>query len=71
MRTKQLAINPGHLVLSREVNAVNHAYGIQLIQSGSSVGAKYPATRRGKSTSDFINKFKIAEEESGESLFFR
>ena len=69
-RTKQFAIDCGHLVLSLEVNAVNRAYGGQLIRSSSSVGANYRATRRAKSTSDFINKFKIVEEEMDESLFF-
>ena len=69
-RTKQFAIDCGHLVLSLEVNAVNRAYSGQLIRSSSSVGANYRATRRAKSASDFINKFKIVEEESDESLFF-
>ena len=69
-RTKLFGIDCGHLVLSLEANAVNRAYGEQLIRSGSSVGANYRATRRAKSTSDFINKFKIVEEELDESLFF-
>ena len=68
--TKQFAIDCGHLVLSLEVNAVNRAYGEQLIRSSSSVGANYRATRRAKSKADFINKFKIVEEEMDESLFF-
>ena len=69
-RTKQFAIECGHLVLLLEVNAVNRANSGQLIRSSSSVGANYRATRRAKSTSDFINKFKIVEEEMDESLFF-
>jgi len=67
--TKKFAIDWGHLVLSLEVNAVNRAYGGRLIRSGSPVGAN-TATRRARSTSDFINKFKIVEEEMNESLFF-
>ncbi len=51
-------------------NVVNHAYSAQLIKSSSSVGANYRATRRAKSKADFINKFKIVEEETDESLFF-
>ena len=58
------------MVLLLEVNAVNRAYGGQLIRSSSSVGANYRATRRAKSSPDFINKFKIVEEEMDESLFF-
>ena len=69
-RTKQFAVNCGHLVLSLEMNSVNRAYGNQLIRSGGSVGANYRATRRAKSNADFINKFKIVEEELDESLFF-
>ena len=51
-----------------KVNAVNRAYGGQLIRSSSSVGANHRATRR--ATPDFINKFRIVEEELDESLFF-
>ena len=69
-RTKQFAVDCGHLVLSLNMNLVNRAYDNQLIRSGSSVGANYRATRRAKSNPDFINKFKIVEEEIDESLFF-
>lgn len=51
-------------------NVVNHAYSGQLIRSSSSVGANYRAIRIAKSKADFINKFKIVEEEVDESLFF-
>ena len=67
-RTKQFAIDCGHLILSLPPNVINTAYSAQLIKSSSSVGANYRATRRAKT--DFINKFKIVEEEIGESLFF-
>ena len=69
-RTKKFAIDCGYLILSLEINLVNRAYGNQLIRSASSVGANYRATRRAKSNADFINKFKIVEEELDESLFF-
>lgn len=69
-RTKQFAVDCGHLVLRLPPNAINHAYSVQLIRSSSSVGANYRATRRAKSKADFINKFKIVEEETDESLFF-
>ncbi len=69
-RTKHFAIDCGHLVMSLKVNALNRPYGGQLIRSSSSVGANHRATRRAKSTPDFINKFKIVEEELDESLFF-
>jgi four helix bundle protein len=69
-RTNRFAIDCGYLILSLPSNVVNHAYSVQLIKSSSSVGANYRATRRAKSKADFINKFKIVEEELDESLFF-
>lgn len=69
-RTKQFSINCGYLVLSLELNQINKIYGNQLIRSSSSVGANYRTTRRAKSKADFINKYKIVEEEMDESLFF-
>ncbi len=69
-RTKQFAVDCGYLILSLELSVVNRAYSSQLIRCSSSVGANYRATRRAKSTADFINKFKIVEEELDESLFF-
>lgn len=69
-RTKYLAINYTHLILSLPRNIINNAYSNQLVRSSSSVGANYRATRRAKSHANFINKFKIVEEELDESLFF-
>lgn len=70
MRTKEFTIDCGRLILSLPTNVINHAYSAQLIKSSSSVGANYRATRRAKSKADFMNKFKIVEEEADESLFF-
>ena len=47
-RTKQFAIDCGHLVLSLEVNAVNRAYGGQLIRSSSSGRSKLQGYKKGK-----------------------
>lgn len=69
-RTKKFAVDSGHLILSLDPNPVNRAYSAQLIRSSSSVGANYRSTRRAKSAADFINKFKIVEEELDESLSF-
>lgn len=66
-RTKQFAIDCGDLILSLPTTIINNA---QLIRSSSSVGANYRATRRAKSKADFINKFKIVDEEIDESLYF-
>ncbi len=51
---------------SREYNAFVN----QLIRSSSSVGANYRASQRAKSTADFINKLKIVEEETDESIYW-
>ncbi len=69
-RTKQFAVDCGYLILDLDQNIINRAYSSQLIRSSSSVGANYRATRRAKSNADFINKFKIVEEETDESLYF-
>ncbi len=45
-------------------------YRDQLNRSASSAAANYSASLRAKSTADFINKFKIVEEELDESLLF-
>ncbi len=49
-RTKQFAINCGHLVLSLPLNLINKIYSNQLLRASSSVGANYRAVRRAKST---------------------
>lgn len=41
-----------------------------MIRCSSSVGANYRASKRAKSTADFINKLIIVEEEADESCFF-
>ena len=42
----------------------------QLIRSAGLVGANYRATKRAKSTNDFINKLKIIIEEADESHYW-
>jgi four helix bundle protein len=68
--TKKFAIDVGRLVQQLPNNVINKAYCSQIIRASSSVAANYRATRRAKSKADFINKFKIVEEELDESLFF-
>ncbi len=48
----------------------NEVMGKQLIRSASSVGANYRAACKAKSSPDFINKLKIVEEESDESVYW-
>jgi four helix bundle protein len=42
----------------------------QILRSSSSIGANYRAARRSKSGRDFINKLKIVEEETDETLYW-
>lgn len=42
----------------------------QILASATSAAANYRAVSRGKSTADFLNKLKIAEEELDETLFW-
>jgi four helix bundle protein len=60
-RFKQYAINVAFFVLKLPYNIVNTASG---------AAANYRASLRAKSNPDFLNKFKIVEEELDESLFF-
>ena len=69
-RFKQYAIVVARFVLKLPYNVVNKNYADQLNRSASSSAANYSASLRAKSSADFINKFKIVEEELDESLFF-
>ena len=69
-RTFEFAVKVGKLILDLPYNVVNKAYFGQLIRCSSSVGANYRAARRAKSDAGFINKLKIVEEESDESVYF-
>lgn len=69
-RFKQYAIAVARFVLMMPYNTVNKNYADQINRSASSAAANYSASLRAKSSADFINKFKIVEEELDESLFF-
>ncbi|MBL7113182.1 MAG: four helix bundle protein [Bacteroidales bacterium] len=42
----------------------------QVLRSSSSIGANYRAAIRSKSARDFLNKLKIVEEETDETLYW-
>ena len=69
-RTKKFALRVIRLVESLPNNRTSNVLGIQLLRSGTSVGANYRAACRAKSTADFISKLSIVEEEGDESLFW-
>lgn len=69
-RTFGFAVSVGKLILDLPYNPVNRQYISELVRCSSSIGANYRAARRAKSDADFINKLKIVEEETDESIYF-
>ena len=69
-RTKRFAIDCWQLCKQFPQFREFNAYVNQLIRSSSSVGANYRAANRAKSDKDFINKLKIVEEETDESMYW-
>ncbi len=69
-RTKNFAIKVFKMVEKLPKSKGTDVIAYQLIKSSSSVAANYRAVCRAKSKADFINKLKIVEEESDESLFW-
>jgi four helix bundle protein len=70
IRTKKYAADCWNLCTKFPVSREYNAYCNQLIRCSSSVGANYRAACRAKSAADFINKLKIVEEETDESMCF-
>ncbi len=69
-RTKSFAIDIAKFSKSIPYDFVVKHYISQIIRSSSSVGANYRAACRAKSKPDFINKMRIVEEETDETMFF-
>lgn len=69
-RTKKFAIDVWLLCSKIPHSREYNNYVNQLLRCSSSVAANYRAAMRAKSNADFINKFKIVEEEADESQFF-
>ena len=69
-RTRKFAVDVYKLVNQFPKTQGAKVISYQLLKSSSSEAANYRAACRGKSRADFINKMKIVEEESDESLFW-
>jgi len=69
-RTFEFALTAFKTVDLLKKSVANEVMGKQLIRSASSVGANYRAACKAKSSPDFINKLKIVEEESDESVYW-
>lgn len=69
-RTKQLGLRVIKVVEALPKNLVTEVIGKQLLRSATSIGANYRAACRAKSAPDIINKLKMVEEESDETLYW-
>ena len=69
-RTKEFALRIIRLCESLPKNTIAGIICKQLIRCGTSVGANYRAACRAKSTSDFIAKMAIVEEECDETIYW-
>lgn len=69
-RTKKFALRIIKLVEALPKTKTGDVVGKQLLRCGTSVAANYRAACRAKSTSDFIAKLGIVEEEGDESMFW-
>lgn len=69
-RTKQLGLRVIKVVEALPKSWTAETIGKQLLRSATSIGANYRAACRAKSVPDIINKLKIVEEESDETLYW-
>lgn len=69
-RTKQIGINVILMINQFPNSIATRAISSQIIRSATSIGANYRAACRAKSTADFINKLKIVEEETDETIYW-
>src|SRR6266704_6832741 len=69
-RRKTFALRILKLVYALPKTTTGRALASQIVRSGTSVAANYRAACRAKSTSDFIAKMGIVEEEADEILFW-
>src|SRR5438876_9411836 len=69
-RTKVFSLRVLKLVDAVPKTTAGRALASQIVRSGTSVAANYRAACRTRSTSDFIAKMGIVEEEADETLFW-
>ena len=69
-RTKMIGVTVIELLGQLPKNPVAFKVFDQIIRSSTSIGANYRAACRAKSNADFINKLKIVEEETDETMYW-
>jgi four helix bundle protein len=70
-RTKKLGVRVIRMVELLPQNRATDVIAKQLLRSATSIGANYRAACRAKSIADIINKLKIVEEETDETLYWQ
>ena len=69
-RTKQIGLKVIQLIDGLPNKSSAWVIAKQIVRSSTSIGANYRAACRAKSVPDFINKLKIVEEETDETLYW-
>lgn len=69
-RTKKFALEIIKLVSELPKNTAGFELGKQLIRSGTSIGANYKSSQRGRSRAEFISKLSVVQEEADETIFW-
>lgn len=69
-RTQAFALRIIKLVNALPRNPAGQVIGMQILRSGTSIGANYRAACRARSRADFVAKLAIAEEEADETLYW-
>ncbi|WP_035464407.1 four helix bundle protein [Algoriphagus vanfongensis] len=69
-RTKLFALAIIKLVSDLPKNTVGYELGKQVLRSGTSIGANYRSSQRGRSRAEFISKLSIVQEEADETVFW-
>ena len=69
-RTKAFALEVIKLISELPKTTVGFEIGKQLVRSGTSIGANYRSSQRGRSRAEFISKLAVVQEEADETVFW-
>lgn len=69
-RTKEFSVSVIKLSLTFDYSPESKVIRNQITKSGTSIGANYREANRSRSRADFLNKIKICESESNETLYW-
>ncbi len=70
IRTRKFAISIIDLSSSLTYSYENNVIKNQITKSGTSIGANYREANRARSKADFLNKIKICESETNETMYW-